>query len=182
MYDFSHFKKQADETAEWLKREFSGLRTGRATPAVLDGVMVESYGTMMSIKELASIGIEDPRTLRISPWDMSQVKAIEKAIQTSDTGLAVSVDDKGLRAIFPELSSERRQSLMKVAKQKLEDARVAIRGEREKVKEDIEAKKKSAAIGEDDKFRYLEELQKHVEKYNADLDGMFERKETEILG
>ncbi len=175
MYDFSSFKKQGSETVEWLKREFTGIRTGRATPAILDNVTVESYGTMMKIKEVASIGIEDARTLRVSPWDMSQVKGIEKGIMLADLGLSVSVDDKGLRVNFPELSTERRQSLMKVAKQKLEEARVAIRTEREKIKREI-----TEGTDKDAKFRNTEELQKIVDSLNADLDAVYDRKEKEI--
>src|SRR5579864_8505376 len=97
MYDFSNFKKQGTETIEWLKREFTGIRTGRATPAILDNVSVESYGAFMKIKELASINIEDARSLRVTPWDMSQAKNIEKAIMLADLGLSAAVDDKGLR-------------------------------------------------------------------------------------
>ncbi len=175
MYDFSSFKKQGAETVEWLKREFTGIRTGRATPAILDNVTVESYGTMMKIKEVASIGIEDARTLRVSPWDMSQVKGIEKGIMLADLGLSVSVDDKGLRVNFPELSTERRESLMKVAKQKLEEARVAIRTEREKIKREI-----TEGTDKDAKFRNTEELQKIVDSLNADLDAVYDRKEKEI--
>ncbi len=180
MYDFSHFKKQAKETVEWFKRELSTIRTGRAAPAILDGVTAECYGSKMTLKEVASVNIEDARSLRVAPWDMSQAKNIEKGIVLADLGVSVTVDDKGLRVIFPELSSERRVSLMKVARQKLEDARVAIRGEREKVKEDIDAKKKAGTVGEDDKFRFMDELQKQVETFNKELEAAFERKEKEI--
>ncbi len=175
MYDFSDFKKQCLETIEWLRREYTGIRTGRATPAILDNVSVESYGTMMKIKEVASIGIEDARTLRVSPWDMTQVKGIEKGIMLADLGLSVSVDDKGLRVNFPELSTERRDALMKVAKQKLEEARVAIRTEREKIKREI-----SEDTDKDSKFRNTEELQKLVDGFNQDLEVVYERKEKEI--
>ena len=175
MYDFSDFKKQCLETIEWLRREYTGIRTGRATPAILDNMTVESYGTMMKIKEVASIGIEDARTLRVSPWDMTQVKGIEKGIMLADLGLSVSVDDKGLRVNFPELSTERRDALMKVAKQKLEEARVAIRTEREKIKREI-----SEDTDKDSKFRNTEELQKLVDGFNQDLEVVYERKEKEI--
>lgn len=175
MFDFSSFKKQGAETVEWLKREFSSIRTGRATPAILDNVKIESYGTMMSVKEVASINIEDARSLRITPWDMSQTKNIEKGIQTSGLGLSATVDDKGLRIIFPELSSERRIALLKVAKQKLEDARVAIRSEREKVKKEIDK-----ITDKDEKFRKNEELQKIVDQLNKELEEIYDRKEKEI--
>lgn len=175
MYDFSDFKKQGAETIEWLKREFSGIRTGRATPAILDNLKIEAYGSLMGIKELASVNIEDARSLRITPWDISQAKNIEKAIQVSDLGLSATVDDKGLRIIFPELSTERRTQLLKVAKQKLEDARVAIRSEREKIKKEI-----NDMADKDAKFRAGEELQKLVDGFNKDLEATYERKEKEI--
>ncbi|HEY9586074.1 MAG TPA: ribosome-recycling factor [Candidatus Paceibacterota bacterium] len=180
MYDFSHFKRQGQETVEWLKREFSGIRTGRATPAILDNVSVESYGTLMKVKEISSIVGVDAKSLRVAPWDMSQAKNIEKGIVAADLGLSVAVDDKGLRVIFPELSAERRQALLKVAKGKLEEGRVAIRGEREKVKEDIEKKEKAGGMGEDDKWRFMEDLKKLVDGFNKDLEAAYERKEKEI--
>jgi len=175
MYDFSGFKKQGLETIEWLRREFTGIRTGRATPAILDNISVESYGTFMKIKEVASIGIEDARTLRVSPWDMSQAKNIEKAVMLADLGLSVAMDDKGLRISFPELSTERRVALLKVAKGKLEEARVAVRSEREKIKREI-----GEDADKDSKFRNTEELQKLVDGFNSDLEAVYERKEKEI--
>ncbi len=175
MYDFSDFKKKGGETIEWLKREFSGIRTGRATPAILDNIKVESYGTLMQMKEVGSVNIEDARSLRVTPWDITQAKGIEKAITAADLGLSVTVDDKGLRIIFPELSSERRTQLLKVAKQKLEDARVAIRNDREKAKKEI-----TEGVDKDAKFRNTEELQKMVDAFNKELETLYERKEKEI--
>ncbi len=180
-YDFSPFKKKTEETTDWLRRELSMLRTGRAAPAILDSVKVESYGSEMAVRELATVQIEDPRTIRITPWDQSQVRAIEKGIQSSGLGLSVSVDDKGLRIFFPELSSERRQSLVKVGREKLEEARITLRGEREKTKSDIEKKEKDRVIDEDDKFRLIDDLQKMVEECNKEFEKIFEHKEQEIL-
>lgn len=179
-YNFSDFKNKLKETEEWLKREFSAVRTGRATPAILDSLKVDAYGSMMPINQVANISVEDARMLRISPWDSSVTKSIEKAILVSDLGLSVTVDDKGLRVVFPDLTSERRQSLIKIAKQKLEDAKVAIRGEREKVLKDIEAKEKSKEISEDEKFRLKNELQKMLDDVNKVLEDIFAKKEREI--
>lgn len=179
-YNFTDFKNKLSDTEEWLKKEFSGIRTGRATPAILDGVSVEAYGSMMPINQVANISVEDARMLRVTPWDMSLVKAIEKAIMVSDLGLSASVDDKGLRVIFPDLTSERRQSLVKIAKQKLEDAKVTVRGEREKVLKDIDAKEKSKEISEDEKFRLKNELQKFLDDSNRVLEELFNKKEKEI--
>lgn len=179
-YTFELFKTASEETIEWLTREYAGIRTGRATPAILDGVSVESYGTMMSLREVGSIGAEDARTLRISPWDPSQVKAIEKAIITANLGLSVVTDDKGIRVVFPELTVERREQLIKLAKSKLEDARVAIRKARDESMKDIESKEKEGGMGEDEKFKLKAELQKRVDDANRTIESLYEKKETEM--
>jgi len=181
MYDFTKFKSKIKEVEEWLKKEYSGIRTGRATPTLLDGVKVESYGSMMSLTQVGSVNIEDPRTIRVVPWDMSLVKAIEKALVASNLGLAVSVDDKGLRVIFPELTSDRREQLVKLSKQKLEDAKVTLRGHREDVLKDLQAKEKAGGTGKDDILRFKNDLQKFVDQANASLQEIFEKKEKEVL-
>lgn len=179
-YNFTPFKQATKDIEEWLKREFSSIRTGRANPAILDSVRVEAYGSDMSIMELANVSIEDARVLRIAPWDMSQAKSIEKGITASDLGLSVSVDDKGLRVMFPELTSDRRAGFVKLAKQKLEDAKVTLRTEREKVIKDLEKQEKEGIISEDEKFRLKTELQKMLDDTNRILDEVFAKKEKEI--
>ena len=179
-YNFGQFKQKTKDLEDWLKREFGTIRTGRATPAILDGVKVESYGSNMSIASLANISIEDARMIRIIPWDMSQIKAIEKGIIDSNLGLSVTVDDKGIRVAFPELTSDRRTDLIKIAKQKLEDGRVTLRSEREKVLKDIENQEKSGTISKDDKFRLKTELQKMVDDTGKMLENIFTKKEKEI--
>jgi ribosome recycling factor len=180
-YNFSSFKQSIKDVEERLKKEYSGIRTGRATPAILDSILVESYGAKMPINQLGSIASEGPRSLKITPWEISQAKAIEKAILTSDLGLSASADDKGVRVIFPELTSERRASLIKIVKQKLEDARVSLRNERDKVWNDIQSKEKDGGMGEDEKFRLKNEMQKMVDDGNKSLEDVASRKETEIL-
>ncbi|HEY4509027.1 MAG TPA: ribosome recycling factor [Candidatus Paceibacterota bacterium] len=179
-YNFSQLKQSIATTEDWLKKEFSGIRTGRANPAILDGVKVESYGSFMPINQLANVSVADARMLVISPWDSSQVKAIEKAIIDSGLGLSVNVDDKGIRVIFPELTSDRRAGLLKIAKQKLEDARVTLRTERERVIKDIDKQEKEGVMSEDEKFRLKAELQKMLDESGRNLEGMFGKKEREI--
>ncbi|HVS79456.1 MAG TPA: ribosome recycling factor [Candidatus Paceibacterota bacterium] len=179
-YNFAPFQQKVKESEDWLKQEYQGLRTGRATPAILDLVKVESYGTRMPLNQIGGISIEDARTLRITPWDMSQVKSVEKALMESDLGLGVSVDEKGLRVKFPELTAERRDQLVKVARQKLEDARVALRSEREKTWDDIQKKEKEGGMSEDEKFRLKDQMQKIVDEANKRLEEMAEKKEQEI--
>ncbi|MEK7120952.1 MAG: ribosome recycling factor [Patescibacteria group bacterium] len=179
---FNQYKKRIEEIEEWLTTELASIHTGRATPAVLDRISVEAYGARVSIKEVAGINIENARTLRITPWDLAQIKSIEKAITTSDLGLSVSVDDKGIRASFPELSSERRDALVKVIKTRLEDARVSLRKEREDAWQSIQKQEKDKVISEDDKFRLKDEMQKITDEANKALEEKIEKKEKEVLG
>ncbi len=179
-YAFSHFQTKSKEIEDWLAKEFSGLRSGRATPAVLDGVLVESYGSKMPVKHLASIAIEDPRTLRIAPFDAAAGKEIEKAITAANLGLSVSADERGVRAHFPELTSERRAGLIKVAKEKLEAARINLRKLRDETLKDIEAKEKAGSMGEDERFRLKKEVDKTSEAENKKLQEAFDRKQKEI--
>lgn len=181
-YDWSAFKNEAKKTEEWLYREYVGLHTGRATPAVLDKVQAEVYGARQPISHVAAISVEDARTLMISPWDKSTLKDIEKAIVMSGLGLGVSASGTGVRVTFPELTSERRGALTKVVRAKLEDARVVIRRDREKAWDDIQAKERDGDMSEDDKFRLKEELQKIIDDTNGRLEEIAARKEKEIIG
>ena len=179
-YDFSPLKKKVTDTEEWLKKEYQGIRTGRATPTLLDGVLVESYGSRMPLIQVGSVSVEDARTIRIAPWDQSQIKAIEKGVTDANLGVGVSADERGVRVTFPELTSERRGALMKIAKDKLEDARVSLRGERDRVWSDIQKKEKESEISEDEKFRYKDEMQKLIDEGNKKLDALAEKKRAEI--
>ncbi len=180
-YDFTLLKNKLTEIEEWLSREFSAIHTGRAIPALLDGVMVDSYGAKTAINHVAAVTTEDPRTLRVNPWDKSQVKDIEKAINEANLGVSVASDEQGLRVFFPELTTERRQSFVKIAKEKLEDARISLRKEREDVWSDIQKKEKDGELSEDDKFRFKEELQKLIDEANNKLEQMTENKEQEVM-
>ena len=179
-YDFKALKQELKEIEEWLSREYFTIRTGRATPALFDNVKVEAYGTMMPIQQVAALGVEDARTVRISPYDVSQSKEIERALIASNLGISVSVDDRGLRAIFPELSAERREQLMKVVGQKLEDARVSVRKARDSAWDDVQEKAKAKEISDDEKFRAKEEMQKLVDEGNLRLEAVAEKKRTEL--
>ncbi len=181
-YDFNPFKKQLVSTQEWLKKELQQIRTGQASPAVLDAVKVDVYGAPMGIKELASITIEGARTLRIVPWDLKQAKDIEKAITTANLGLSVVVDDQGLRVNFPELTSERRVQIAKNTKEKLEDSKKQVRQHRDVVVKDLDLKEKSGGYGKDEIFRLKNEVQKLTDATNKTLDELFAKKEKEILG
>ena len=180
MFDFSELKLKSKDIESWLAKEFSVIRTGRATPTILDFVQVEAYGSKMTIKELANIVVEDAKTVRIEPWDASVGKSIEKVINTSDLGLSVAPFEKGLRIIFPQLTSERREQFIKVANQKLEEAKVSLRNLRDKTWKIIEEKEKGGGMGEDDKFRFKEEMQKIIDESAKKLEEMTRKKEAEI--
>ena len=179
-YNFSKFQQKIKETQEWYSKELASIRTGRASTAFLDPVRVESYGSEMPITSLATVTSEDARSIRITPWDNSQTQAIEKAITIANLGVSVVVDGSGLRVIFPELTGERRIQLVKVAKDKLEDAKVALRRERGEVSDDINTQKKEGTMGEDDAMRAKTEMEKYVQEGNMKLEELFAKKEKEI--
>ncbi len=181
-YDFSAFKARTSEIEEWLKKELSLLRTGRATTAILDSITVESYGSQSPIAHVAGISSEDARTLRVAPWDKGQVRAIEAAIQKANLGLSVVSDDAGLRVIFPELTGERRAQLVKILKDKLEDARISLRKEREGLLTEWKRLEKEGEMSEDEHFAAKETLQKLVDEANAKYDRLAAAKETDIAG
>jgi ribosome recycling factor len=181
-YDFNQFKKQIASTEEWLKKEFQQIRTGQASPNVLDAVRVEVYGAPLGLKEVASVTIEGARTLRVVPWDKSQVKDIEKAINVANIGLSVVVDDQGLRVNFPELTADRRADIAKSAKGKMEEAKKQLRQYRDGVIKDLGIKEKDGGMGKDDIFRLKNDVQKAVDECNKKLDEAYAKKEKEILG
>jgi len=181
-YNFSNFKTELRKVEEFLSKEYTQLNIGRASPMILDGVSVESYSSYVPLKNVASISIEDPKTLRIAPWDKSQVKAIEKAIVGSNLGLSVATDDLGIRVIFPQLTTDTRKTLVKVLKEKLEESRIIVRREREAVVVDIEKQEKEGKMTEDERFRAKEELQKIITETNGKLEATFEKKEKEVMG
>jgi ribosome recycling factor len=179
-YDFTKFKKSLSGTEEWVKKEFSNIRTGQANPGLLDGIKVESYGVPSPLSQVASVNTEGPRTLRIAPWDASHSKEIEKAITLANLGVSVSIDDKGLRVNFPELTSESRTAIVKLAKERLEEGKKQIRLHRDEVMKDLKAKEKAGGLGKDEVFRHEKEIQKFVDETNKKLDDIYSKKEREI--
>ncbi len=181
-YDFSQVTAQKNTITEWLKAEYRSIQTGRATPQVLDLVHIDMYGTRTALAHAAGITIEDPRTIRVSPWDKSIISQMEKAINDADLGLSVSSDGEGLRVHFPSLTTETRQKLVKLLKDRLEDARVRIRALREETNKVIDTEAKDGAYGEDDQKRYRDEMQKIVDNANQELEELFNKKEKEVMG
>ena len=181
-YDFNPLKKKAKDVEEWLKKELSQIRTGRATPTLLDGVLVEVYGSRTPLNQIGSVSIEDPRTLRVSVWDTSQIKAVEKAVGVANLGVSVAVDERGVRVSFPELTSERRAQVIKIAKERLEQARVSLRKLRDETWNEIQRREKEGGMSEDEKFRFKDMMEKTVQETGKNMDAQLEKKEKEISG
>ncbi len=181
-YDFKSFDAKALGGKEWLAKEYRGLRTGRASSAILDGVVVSAYGSMMPLVQVASVGIEDARTLRVQAFDAALLKDIERAISAANLGVGTASDGTIIRVSFPELTSERRGQLIKAASGKLEDARTALRIARDETWKDIQSKEKDGVLTEDDKYNLKNEMQKKVDKANEELEKMFDSKEKEMNG
>jgi ribosome recycling factor len=166
---------------ELLAREFSGVRTGRANTALLDGVRVEAYGAPTPINQMASLSVPDPKTLVIQPWDASQIPAIEKAILKSDLGLTPSNDGKVIRLSMPTLTEERRKQLAKTVGKLAEEARVAIRNIRRDANDRLKALAKDKKVSQDEERRGHEQIQKITDKFIAKVDELTKKKEQEIL-
>lgn len=181
-YSFNEVNNSVEKIVDWLKSEYRSIQTGRATPQVLDLVHIDMYGARTALAHTASITVEDPRTLRVSPWDKSVFGQIEKAINDADLGLSVSTDDQGLRVHFPSLTTETREKMVKLLKDRLEDSRVKVRALREETNKSIDTKAKEGEYGEDEQHRLRGECQKIVDTTNATLEELFEKKQKEVMG
>ncbi len=164
-----------------LAREFAGVRTGRATTALLEGIRVDYYNTPTPIHQVASVSVPDPRTLLIQPWDPSLLGKIEKAIQKSDLGLTPANDGKVIRLAIPPLNEERRKQLAKHVGKLAEEARVAIRNVRREAKDRLRALARDKKISEDEEKRAEAELQKLTDRFIQRVDELLRKKEQEIL-
>jgi ribosome recycling factor len=177
--------KEAEEkmrkAIEATREEFVGVRTGRASPALVQRLTVEYYGAPTPLQQLAGISVPDPRSLLITPYDRSAIGAIEKAILASDVGITPSNDGAAIRLNFPSLTEERRKELIKLVRDRAEHGRVAVRNVRRHAKEEIERDERAGEVGEDQMHRAEKELQKLTDRYVAEIDEMLKRKETELM-
>ncbi|MCS1411900.1 MAG: Ribosome-recycling factor [Verrucomicrobia subdivision 3 bacterium] len=169
------------KSEELVINEFSGIRTGKASPALIENVLVEAYGRQMRIKELAGITAPEARTLLIQPWDIGTISLIDKAIQKANLGLNPMVDNKCLRIILPELSEERRIEFTKVVRKMAEEGRVAVRHVRRDAIDHLKKEAKDGTITEDEQAVGEKEVQKLTDKYVAKIDDHMKKKETEIM-
>jgi ribosome recycling factor len=169
------------KSVDAIRQEFGSVRTGRASPALLDRVNVDYYGAITPLKQLATISAPEPRLLTVQPYDKSSIKAIERAILESDVGLTPNNDGNVIRLGVPELTEERRRQLVKVARQIAEEGRVAIRNVRRDVMHDLRELKEAGEAGSDDEHRAEVELQKVTDGRISELDDLLKHKEDEIL-
>ncbi|MFM1942380.1 MAG: hypothetical protein RI897_1362 [Verrucomicrobiota bacterium] len=169
------------KTEHVVQQDFAGVRTGKASPGLVENIVVDVYGSQMRIRELAGITAPEHRVLVIQPWDASTLGAIDKAIQKSNLGLNPAVDKKVLRIIFPELSQERRQEFVKIVKKKAEDGRVAIRHVRRDAIEHLKKESKAGGVTEDEVTHAEKEVQKLTDQYIAKIDQHLLHKEKEIM-
>ncbi len=174
-------RERMGKSVEATNQEFNTVRTGRASPALLDRIMVDYYGTATPLRQLATISAPEARLLTIQPYDKSSIKAIEKAIDSSDLGLHPSNDGNLIRLTIPELTEERRRELVKLVRHIAEEGRVAIRNVRRDVMHDLRELKESGETGSDDEHRAEVELQKLTDSRVGELDALLKGKEAEIL-
>ena len=173
-------KEQFDKAIDYLKKDISNLRTGRATPALVEDLIVEAYGSKQALKTLASISVSDAKTLNVDPWDKTLISEVEKAIRNSKLGINPINDGKLIRVPLPDLTTERRQELVKVLHQKLEQTKISIRKIREEIRSQIDKKEKEKEISEDEKFNFYDDLEKQVKDYNEKIKKIGEEKEKEV--
>ncbi|GAB1411159.1 ribosome recycling factor [Desulfovibrionales bacterium] len=174
-------KTRMQKSIDNLSKEFSKLRTGRASTALVDSIRVDYYGTPTPLNQVASVSIPDSRTISIAPWDRSAFSSIEKAIMKSDLGLTPLNDGRSIRINIPPLTEERRKDLVKMAKKYTEDAKVAIRNVRRDINEDLKKRQAAKEISEDEQHRTQEEIQKTTDTFVKKADAVFVEKEKEIM-
>jgi ribosome recycling factor len=174
-------RQRMEKAVEAVRREFATVRTGKASPAILEHVKVEAYETQMPLEQLATITAPEPRTLVVQPWDKNLVSAIEKAIQSADLGLNPSNDGNVIHVPIPTLNEERRQELVKVLHKMAEEGRISVRAARRDANDEVRAKMKNGDVSEDAGHRQLDEIQKLTDGYVAKIDDLLKAKEQEVL-
>lgn len=177
----SQKKPVFESVIDHLHKELGGLRTGRATPALVEDISVSAYDAMMEIKGLASIQVQDAKTLIVDPWDKSLLRNIEKGIRDAGVGLSPVVDGTAIRIVMPSMTQENRKSMVKKMKEYLEDARIALRSVREEARDTASKMEKEKQISEDEKFKLLDEIDKMTKEFNEQIDATGEKKEEEIM-
>lgn len=178
---FRDVEQRMHKCVEATQAEFAAVRTGRATPALLDRLHVEAYGQPVPLKQVGGVSVPDARTLLITVWDKGVVGDVRKAIEKSDLGITPQIDGTSIRLVMPPLTEDRRKDLAKVVKKKAEDGKVAVRNVRHKAHDELKGQQKSGDITEDDNKRMQDTLQKLTDRYIKEIDALVVAKEKEIL-
>ena len=174
-------KSKLEKSLEFLQAELSKIRTGRASPAILESIQVTAYGTKMAVKELGSIMVPDPQSLIISPWDKNLLNDVTKAIRDGDLGLNPVVDGDIIRVPIPDLSEERRKELTKLVTTKVEEVKNSIRSVRQEAMKEIDSQFTAKKLGEDEKFRQKEETEELVKEFTEKAEDLAEQKRSDLL-
>lgn len=181
MASLQEAKRRMENAIEALRREFASVRTGKATPALLDTVRVEAYGSQVPLNQVATVSAPEPRLLVVQPWDRGMIGPIEKGLQTSDLGLNPSNDGKVVRVPIPPLTEERRREYVRLLHKMTEEGRVAVRQARKDANDDIKKQQKAGDISEDDARREQDEIQKLTDRYIAQMEEILKHKEAEVM-
>jgi ribosome recycling factor len=181
MQSISEARTHMEKAVEAMRREFTGVRTGKATPALLEVVRVDAYGSKMPINQVATVSAPEPRLLLIQPWDKSLMHAIEKAIQLAELGLNPANDGNVIRVPIPALTEERRREMVRMLHKLAEEGRVAIRHARQEANKELKRKQQSHEIPEDDAHRQMEEVQKMTDNFIHRIEELLKSKEQEVM-
>lgn len=181
MFDLNAHRQKFEGALVYFKQDIGGLRTGRATPALVEHLSVDAYGVRTPLLQLASIGAPDPKTIVIQPWDKALVKEIERAIHESDINTAPTVDGTIIRITMPPLTEDNRKQLVKILHDKAEFCRVSLRQQREKVRTDLSAAETAGTISEDEKFQAQKHLDEMIKEFNDRVKEVTDKKEQEIM-
>jgi ribosome recycling factor len=174
-------RQRMDGAIEALRREFAGVRTGKASPALLDTIRVDAYGSMLPLNQVGSVSAPEPRMLMVQPWDKTLIKATEKALRESDLGLNPSNDGQVIRIPIPPLTEERRKEYVRLLHKLTEEARVAVRNVRREANDEVKHRQKDEGLSEDDVRREQAEVQKLTDQYIAKIEELMKHKEAEIM-
>ena len=181
MLSVNEARTQMEKAVEAMRREFTSVRTGKATPALLDTVRVDAYGSKMPINQVGTVSAPEPRLLIVQPWDKGLLKAIETGIVAADLGLNPSNDGNIIRVPIPQLTEERRKEMVKLLHKLAEEGRVAIRHARQEANKELKKKQGDHEISEDDAHRQMEQVQKLTDEYIAKIDQLLKHKEQEVM-
>ena len=179
--DFKNYEEKMDKSIEVLRREFLGLRTGRASPSLLEPVSVDAYGGKVPINQVGNISVPESRLVTVQVWDETLIQSVEKAIRNSDLGLNPMIEGNIIRVPIPELSEERRLEIVKIASKYAEDTKITVRNIRRDAMDKIKDEEKQKNISKDDSFQFSENIQKITDKYIEKIDVLFQDKEKDIL-